>query len=73
MCAGNMATGVEKNDMTVGIPVSSGGISALCRMLCPAAFKQKSIKMKVDDAWKAEDFQWIIGPNKIQPNWGPLR
>lgn len=57
MCAGNMATGVEKNDMTVGIPVSSGGISALCRMLCPAAFKQKSIKMKVADAWKAEDFQ----------------
>lgn len=38
--AGYLATGGEKNDTTVGIPVSSGGISALCHVLCPTAFEQ---------------------------------
>lgn len=40
VCAGYMATGGEKNDMTVDIPIPSGGISAICHMLSPAAFEQ---------------------------------
>lgn len=40
VCAGYMASGGEKGVMTVDIPVPLGGISAVCHVLCPAAFQQ---------------------------------
>ena len=40
VCAGYMASGREESVTTADIPVPLGGISAVCRVLCPAAFEQ---------------------------------
>lgn len=38
--AGYVASGGEESVTTADIPVSLGGISAVCHVLCPAAFEQ---------------------------------
>ena len=40
VCAGYMASGREESVTTADIPVPLGGISAVCHVLCPAAFEQ---------------------------------